>query len=77
MASCDTFWGSHGCGLDVGHDGPCDCMWTEYDEDGDIVSFEPAGGNCSPPYHGPDTLFFSLHGQPTPPQTLEARMWPR
>lgn len=68
---CDVFWGSHGCSLDPGHEGPCRCITNVYDEDGNIIELY-SEGNCTPPYFGPDTEFFSNHNTPTPPQTLEA-----
>jgi len=70
---CDTFWGSHGCGRPPGHSEPCACDYIEYDEDGEVVSVEFADEPaCGPPYHGPETIFFSLYGTPTPKQTLAA-----
>lgn len=68
---CDTFWGSHGCRLTPGHDGPCECGISDYDEDGNETPL-PADGCCAPPYFGPDTQFFSNHDTPTPPQTVAA-----
>ena len=31
------FWGSHGCDLEFGHEGPHKCLYTEYDEDGEPI----------------------------------------
>lgn len=59
---CHVYWGSHGCKLERGHDGPhlCDCAddpgidpeTREYVE-------EPGVYNVgAPPYYGPETIFF-------------------
>ena len=70
-AYCDTFWGSHGCSLKPGHEGPCQCITDFYNEDGEVIE-SSSEGNCAPPYFGPDTFFSSNHGTPTPPQTIAA-----
>lgn len=31
MGKCNTFWGSHGCDLEDGHNSPCECI---HDADG-------------------------------------------
>lgn len=70
---CDTYWGSHGCDLDFGHDGPCICKRCHGD------NLTPCGDrDCvgCPPYYGPSTEFFSNLGSATPSQTLAARMLP-
>lgn len=71
-AYCDTFWGSHGCDLPPGHEGPCMCITIFYGKDGEEISRHEGEGTCGPPYHGPDTWFHSNHNTPTPPQTLAA-----
>lgn len=50
MKECRVYWGSHGCMLERGHDGPhvCDCA-------GDPEIQERVG---KPPYYGADTLFY-------------------
>ena len=68
---CDTYWGSHGCSLDAGHEGPCMCITVFYDEDGEVEE-ESCDGCCAPPYFGPETDFFSNWGTPTPEATLAA-----
>jgi hypothetical protein len=50
--NCRVYWGSHGCRLERGHDGPhiCDC-----------ADDEPSPGVVNvgaPPYYGPDTRFY-------------------
>lgn len=71
---CDTFWGTHGCDLEPGHEGPCVCDDRDRDEDGEPIGdiILDNGRPGVPPYYGPDTEFFSNHGTPTPEQTLEA-----
>lgn len=39
MPTCNTYWGSHGCGLEEGHDPEQEhpihvCQWQAIDEDG-------------------------------------------
>lgn len=61
-ASCRVYWGSHGCKLERGHDGPhlCDCaddegvdpITREYIEDRQVVNVG------APPYYGPKTTFY-------------------
>lgn len=53
---CRVFWGSHGCGLERGHNGPhwCDCCEcpdheTDHDEEGCVAG---------PPYYGPKMRFY-------------------
>lgn len=47
---CRVYWGSHGCCLPRGHDGPhlCDCA--------DVPP--ELGGVGKPPYYGPSTQFY-------------------
>ena len=61
MESCRVYWGTHGCDLERGHDGPhlCDCA--------DIPPEE--GGVGKPPYYGPDTKFY---GEDAPAQSKDA-----
>lgn len=63
--ACRTYWGSHGCRLERGHDGEhlCDCT---FNEDGSLKPHmdSPEGiaddnGNVGrAPYYGPDTNFY-------------------
>ena len=41
-STCDTYWGSHGCDLPVGHDSEQEhpvheCSIPDYDEEGDVT----------------------------------------
>ena len=64
---CQIYWGSHGCDLERGHDGPheCDCcecpggFHTDQPDDEDVVCV------AKPPYYGPDTKFY---GEDAPAQ---------
>ncbi len=71
---CDTFWGSHGCDREPGHEGPCICDDRDWDEHGqpigELADFTEAP--AAPPYYGAGTEFFSMHDTPTPPQTIQA-----
>lgn len=59
---CRVYWGSHGCQLERGHDGPhlCHCArddWQDHLPDG----YEDDEGVCNvgaPPYYGTDTAFY-------------------
>jgi hypothetical protein len=58
--SCRVYWGSHGCHLPRGHEGPhlCDCANKP---DVDPVTREYPDGTLNvgaPPYYGPDTRFY-------------------
>jgi hypothetical protein len=46
---CRVYWGSHGCALPRGHDGPhlCRCAWED-----------PRDSVGAPPYYGPETHFY-------------------
>lgn len=48
MSQCDTFWNSHGCSLQTGHDGPHLCIgsyadeaWTMWDPEAFCSSPDP------------------------------------
>lgn len=49
---CRVYWGSHGCRLERGHDGPHLCTCAD----------DPPGPGVknvgAPPYYGPDTHFY-------------------
>ncbi len=52
---CRVYWGSHGCHLPRGHDGPhlCDCAdWPDWQTD------DEADNVGTPPYYGPNTRFY-------------------
>lgn len=46
---CRVYWGSHGCDLPRGHDGPHICECADRSEPGNVGA---------PPYYGPDTIFY-------------------
>lgn len=50
---CRVYWGSHGCDLERGHDGHCECCCCC---DGE----HEGGGSCvgMHPYYGPETRFY-------------------
>jgi hypothetical protein len=49
---CQVYWGSHGCRLDSGHNGPCECECCDCDGacDPECVA--------KPPYYGEKTRFY-------------------
>ncbi len=54
---CRVYWGSHGCDLERGHEGDCDCGCC------DCGNAHPdAGGGvlcvAKAPYYGPETRFY-------------------
>ena len=56
---CRVYWGSHGCFLERGHEGPhlCECAFgspTDPLED----QLAEALNVGAPPYYGPDTNFW-------------------
>lgn len=65
MNACRVYWGSHGCALPRGHEGPheCDCC-TCHDHEADPLNGatdpEDEGVLCvaKPPYYGADTSFY-------------------
>lgn len=52
--SCQTYWGSHGCRYETGHEGQCECDCCDCPEG------EPCHPSCvaKPPYYGTDTVFY-------------------
>lgn len=48
---CRVYWGSHGCDLSRGHEGPhvCETCWDPSDSEGYVGR---------PPYYGPETQFY-------------------
>ena len=57
---CRVYWGSHGCDLPRGHEGPHRCVCADdpgYDRD---TRLYPNGSRNvgAPPYYGPDTVFY-------------------
>lgn len=49
---CRVYWGTHGCNLPRGHEGPhiCDCAYEPEEEN--VVNVG------KPPYYGPETTFY-------------------
>lgn len=60
---CRVYWGSHGCRLECGHEGPhlCECAvpdWQDYVDKGGYIDEEGALNVGAPPYYGPNTKFY-------------------
>ena len=61
---CDVNWGSHGCMLDRGHDGHCECSCCECPADHDhsqiLIDEDGVEYLCVAkyPYYGPETRFY-------------------
>ena len=53
---CRVYWGSHGCGLEYGHDGHHDCQCCECEDHERDHARE--GCVSTHPYYGPDTVFW-------------------
>jgi hypothetical protein len=53
MSVCRVYWGTHGCDLPFGHEGPHLCTTCYDPEDPEDEAYVGA-----PPYYGPDTLFY-------------------
>lgn len=57
MARCRTYWGTHGCRFERGHESDCECECA--DEVTDKNRADPQFLDASrPPYYGPGTRFF-------------------
>jgi hypothetical protein len=52
MNLCRVYWGSHGCSLERGHDGPHLCSCAGDPDDPGVLNVG------APPYYGPDTHFY-------------------
>jgi len=67
--SCRVYWGSHGCKMERGHDGPhrCDCADEGgFDPETREYYEEPGVFNVgAPPYYGPETNFYGEDATPT------------
>jgi len=65
---CRVYWGSHGCNLERGHDGPhhCDCADEGgFDPETREYYDEPGVFNVgAPPYYGPETSFYGEDATP-------------
>jgi len=60
---CGICWGSHGCKLERGHEGPhlCCCAvpdWKDYIDQGGYEDEEGVLNVGAPPYYGPETYFY-------------------
>lgn len=59
---CRVYWGSHGCKLERGHDGPHLCSCTDdpgIDPETKEYIDDPGCFNVgAPPYYGPETRFY-------------------
>jgi len=61
MRKCDTYWGSHGCNLQVGHEGNHKCYgcYEAWEKDGQVWIIDPESkGDKGRPYGGPDAFGF-------------------
>jgi hypothetical protein len=63
MADCRVYWGSHGCDLDRGHDGLCECGCCDCPDgahNGVTAPADDEGVLCvaKSPYYGPETEFY-------------------
>jgi hypothetical protein len=59
MKLCSVYWGTHGCQLERGHVGDCECgCCTCVNHEASNV--DPEGITCvaKPPYYGPNTRFY-------------------
>lgn len=54
LKPCRVYWGSHGCMLPRGHQGPhlCECSLKPPPTNPNVVNVG------APPYYGPDTRFY-------------------
>lgn len=59
QGGCEVFWGSHGCGLDRDHEGPCECGCCHCENHPDPDS----GCVGRAPFYGPDTRFWGEDAQ--------------
>jgi hypothetical protein len=53
---CRVFWGSHGCHLPRGHEGPHDCGCCECEDH--ERDHEEEGCVATAPFYGPETRFY-------------------
>ena len=65
MNYCRVYWGSHGCDLERGHDGPhecacCDCPEGRHNgtDAPTLIDAENVYCVAKPPYYGPGTNFY-------------------
>src|SRR5690242_11774676 len=57
---CRVYWGSHGCHLDRGHEGTCECDCCNCGEHHPYPDWPDDSVRCvaKAPYYGPDTRFY-------------------
>lgn len=67
---CLTYWGSHGCDLELNHLEPCKCDCCECENH--LTDCYDYGCVGKAPYYGFDTHFYTTDDQPVPQQTLDA-----
>lgn len=58
---CRVYWGSHGCALPSGHDGPHECACCECEDH--ERDHELNGCAAKPPYYGPGTGFYGVDAE--------------
>lgn len=56
MDDCRVYWGSHGCQLERGHEGPCVCDDSCKPTEAELA--QGIGDAGRPPYYGDDTRFY-------------------
>lgn len=67
MRFCRTYWGSHGCVRERGHEGDhhCHCCTCPSNQSGETGTFILHESSCVAyaPYYGPATRFFGEDGK--------------
>lgn len=68
---CRVYWGSHGCDLQRGHEGTCECWCCECPNGQHTHEPDEEGVCCVAkyPYYGPETTFYG--------EDVESRGLPR
>ncbi len=75
MSHCRVFWGSHGCRLERGHQGPHLCECAHPDWQNCPEGFKDSDGVLNvgaPPYYGPETIFYGEDVNPAIERQHEA-----
>lgn len=72
---CDVYWGSHGCHLERGHEGMCECDCCDCPEGAHPHPEPNVLCVAKAPYYGPNTRFYGddvetrgLPGHDVPPE---------
>jgi hypothetical protein len=55
---CRVYWGTHGCNLERGHPGDCECDCCDCVDHASNPLDEGVLCVAKPPYYGPDTRFY-------------------